>query len=744
MVQTQIQGGDKKVSDLTATTSVAGTDLLVINQSGATYHITAADFALNIGSAGPVAITSGTIDGVTIGGTTPGAGTFSTLSCPSVTITGGTLNGVTIGGTTPGAGTFTTVVASGGTLDSVTIGGTTPAPGTFTTMTAAIVSGGAFGTGMPTFLATPTSANLAATVTDETGSGSLVFGTSPTLVTPNLGTPSAVTLTNATGYPIATDIHASTSKYPLVSADEFPIWDSVSGTLQKSTWGNMLSQLQTGFTYADATGTSDAITATYSLPGFISLTDGFDLTLGITTPNTTNAPTFAPTINGLAQTARTIVKFVNNVQVPIAVGDLQGDVWLIYDAIGLVWILQTPNLTYVGNIPTAAAGGTADAITATYHTAGSTLTDGYDLVVRIATPNATTTPTFAPTLNGVAATAHTIVKFVGNTAVGLAIADLQGDAWLKYDLANTRWILMNSAAGVVQTAFKNRLINGAMAIDQRNSGAAQTITAGAALAYTVDRWWAACTGANVSGQRVAGTGESQYRYQFTGAASVTAIQFGQRIEQLNSYDLNGQVCTLSVDLSNSLLTSVAWTAYYATTADTFGTLASPTKTQIATGTFTVSSTLTRYSTQITMPAAATTGIEIIFSVGAQTSGTWVIGDVQLEANPGATAFERASYSDEFSRCQRYHYHTIEHVLGVTLNSTDGYNSCLEFPVSMRAIPTLDAGGAYQVSGGTTGTVAIRTGTGQNPSTEAVWFWNSSANWTSSVGVSVTASLTAEL
>jgi|GEM_PF-5580843 len=51
-----------------------------------------------------------------------------------------------------------------------------------------------------------TSSELATILTDETGSGALVFGTSPTLVTPNLGTPSAVTLTNATGLPVSTGI----------------------------------------------------------------------------------------------------------------------------------------------------------------------------------------------------------------------------------------------------------------------------------------------------------------------------------------------------------------------------------------------------------------------------------------------------------------------------------------------------------------------------------------------------------
>jgi hypothetical protein len=50
-------------------------------------------------------------------------------------------------------------------------------------------------------LAATTSAQLAGVISDETGSGSLVFATSPTLVTPNLGTPSAINLTNATNTP---------------------------------------------------------------------------------------------------------------------------------------------------------------------------------------------------------------------------------------------------------------------------------------------------------------------------------------------------------------------------------------------------------------------------------------------------------------------------------------------------------------------------------------------------------------
>lgn len=55
------------------------------------------------------------------------------------------------------------------------------------------------GTGVATALGTPSSANFAAAVTDETGTGAMVFANSPTLVTPALGTPSALVATNATG-----------------------------------------------------------------------------------------------------------------------------------------------------------------------------------------------------------------------------------------------------------------------------------------------------------------------------------------------------------------------------------------------------------------------------------------------------------------------------------------------------------------------------------------------------------------
>ena len=251
---------------------------------------------------------------------------------------------------------------------------------------------------------------------------------------------------------------------------------------------------------------------------------------------------------------------------------------------------------------------------------------------------------------------------------------------------------------VMGSSFKrNRIINGNMYIAQRATSA--TVTAGTAVPTAstgypcLDRWYVYSTGANVTAAQVAGSGSNKNLLQITGAASVTAVGVGQRIEQLNSYDLAGQTATLSVNLANSVLTTVTWTASYANTADTFGTIGTPTKTQIATGTFTVTSTLTQYTTNISIPAAATTGIEILFTVGAQTSGTWQIGNVQLEAGSVATPYERQIYSDQLAQCQRY-FATFGgssayefFAVGLANSNNTGYFS-LVLPTTMRSTPSL--------------------------------------------------------
>ena len=99
-----------------------------------------------------------------------------------------------------------------------------------------------FGTGVATWLGTPSSANFASAVTGETGTGALVFGTSPTLVTPALGTPASGVLTNTTGLPLTTGV---TGTLPIANGGT-NLTTYTTGDILYASASNVLSKLAAG------------------------------------------------------------------------------------------------------------------------------------------------------------------------------------------------------------------------------------------------------------------------------------------------------------------------------------------------------------------------------------------------------------------------------------------------------------------------------------------------------------------
>lgn len=200
-------------------TTYATGDLLYASAANTLSKLTAGtvNYVLTSGGAGVAPSWAAASGGVTtFDGSTTGL-TPNTATSGAITL-GGTL-AVTNGGTgvTSSTGTVAVVLSTSPTLvtpllGTPTSGILTNCTGTASGLTAGNVTTNANLTGMVTSvgnaasLGSFTSAQLATALTDETGSGANVFATSPTLVTPALGTPTSGVATNLTGLPLTTGV----------------------------------------------------------------------------------------------------------------------------------------------------------------------------------------------------------------------------------------------------------------------------------------------------------------------------------------------------------------------------------------------------------------------------------------------------------------------------------------------------------------------------------------------------------
>lgn len=238
------------------------------------------------------------------------------------------------------------------------------------------------------------------------------------------------------------------------------------------------------------------------------------------------------------------------------------------------------------------------------------------------------------------------------------------------------------------TIGRNRIINGAVNVWQRG-------TSFSSYGYTADRWSCyADSGFSMSRSTDVPTG-FQYSASLTGTGSTG---FTQKIEAANIADLASQMVTVSFWMKQSTGAgsgAIGVYLYSADAADNFGS-----STLISSQTITTTSSWTKYTLNFTLNSASANGLQVTIKTTSGSSVTFLMTGVQLEEGTTATSFERESYSVTLQKCQRYYsvlsgngtaYAAIGSGFGT---GTTGGNGIVQYPVTMRTVPTVTNGSAY--------------------------------------------------
>jgi hypothetical protein len=338
----------------------------------------------------------------------------------------------------------------------------------------------------------------------------------------------------------------------------------------------------------------------------------------------------------------------------------------------------------------------------------------------------------------------------------LVSANIAGDRIAANTLSNTVFqtgsveSYMRAQGSSVFAGMRNRIINGAMVIDQRNSGSAVTPSD---ASYTLDRWR---TGASQSAKLTIQQDSSYNTVAgFASSLKVTSLcsysvgasdYFGvyQFIEGFNTADLrfgtaNAKTITLSFWVRSSLtgtfggaIQNAAQTrsypfSYTIVAADTWEqkiiTIPGDTSGTWV-GATNARSLFLMYglgigSTYGNGTAGAWVGSDLESVTGAVsivgTNGaTWYLTGVQLEAGSTPTPFEYRQYGTELALCQRYFqsYSRYEEWAQANINTSTTGNASILFIQPMRASPTI----TLAVAGTSTNNISFLTYSGGSPAT----------------------------
>jgi hypothetical protein len=375
--------------------------------------------------------------------------------------------------------------------------------------------------------------------------------------------------------------------------------------------------------------------------------------------------------------------------------------------------------------------------------------------------------------------------YLGNTTTSLGNVTLtnvtisSGTSNIAANVSTAVGLLPEAQGGTGTTTgyygFKNRIINGAMVIDQRNAGAAVTT----ASAFPVDRFSVPFStdgafSAQQDSSAPAGFVNSLKFTTTTADASLSAAQFAfirHNIEGLNSSDLawgtaSAQAVTLSFWVRSSLtgtfggaLTnsavnrsyifnyaiSAADTWEYKTVTidgDTSGTWLTTNGVGIRLE-FSMGAGSNFQGTAGSWTATSNRTTAASVSVIGTLNATWQITGVQLEKGSTATSFDYRPYGTELALCQRY-YETKDWSINtfrvaVVYTNSQAANGYQEFAVTKRASPQItwssNGSARYVYSGGAVGSQTLTASTisvsGASFSTSSTF--TAGAGWVDSAG-----------